>query len=94
MTDWKLRHIAATNDPAGVEQPLLALLTSAQVYAEEYERHFGSYVGDDAVLGPAWADMLHSLIGLLNGPTGRLDAGVLDGMARKLARDHRWTEEL
>ena len=87
-------HLRACNDPQGVEMPLLAIVVGAQQYAEEYELELGCKIGDDFVLGPHWAEVLSNFIGLLNGPTGRLDCGILDTQARTLAKMHNWNEEL
>lgn len=47
-------------------------------YARNHEARFGSKIGDDYVLGPAWARWGFALRDLLNGDCGRLDCGTLD----------------
>ena len=46
-------------------------------YAEATQVEFGSRIGDDGVLGPAWGNIGEALKTLLNGPLGGWDAGSL-----------------
>ena len=39
-------------------------------------------LADDYVLGTAWADVGKAMLALLNGPTGKLDCGTVDGFIR------------
>jgi hypothetical protein len=57
------------------------------LYGCEYEARYGadSKLGQDSVLGEAWLDMAHGYLALLNGETGRLDCGTLDGELRRWA---------
>lgn len=43
-------------------------------------------IGEDYVLGPEWATIGRALLALLNGETGRLDCGTLDGIIRDTLR--------
>lgn len=47
-------------------------------YARNHAERFGSPIGQDYVLGPAWARWGFALRELLNGELGRLDGGTLD----------------
>ena len=54
-------------------------------YGEEHHMQYGSDIGDDGVLGPAWKAWGSGLRDLLNGETGRLDCGTLDGLFLNIA---------
>jgi len=49
-------------------------------YAEEHQKQYESTIGEDGVLGPAWAQIGDGIRQLLNGDLGRLDAGTLDSI--------------
>lgn len=78
-TLWQDRHDRAVRTPNGEEQGLVHMISGWQHYALRYTFAFKSHIGDDGVLGPAWEAIGDSLRTLLNGETGRLDAGTLDG---------------
>jgi len=80
MRDWKRRHAAAMATPTlGThEQAVVELVKAWKLYAAVHERAYGSKVGKDSVLGPAWESIGHALRALLNGETGRLDCASLD----------------
>jgi hypothetical protein len=82
----------------GVDGPgaAIACLTKAWAcYADAYAKEFGdSKIGDDGVLGDAWAKIGSGIIDLLNGPTGKLDCGTLDSIIREIARQQNCEEEL
>jgi len=86
--DYLARHHKALQDPRGVECAIasfrIGLLNYGLQYAEEFE---GLELGQDGVLGDAWLAMARGYLALLNGPTGRLDCGTLDGEVR------RWSEK-
>lgn len=54
-------------------------------YADAYERHFDAKIGSDGVSGDAWLDILKGIRALLNGETGRLDCGTVDGLLFDMA---------
>lgn len=56
-------------------------------YAETYRDEYDSEIGDDGVLGDEWEKIASGLIGLLNGETGNVDPGNMDGDVRDLAKD-------
>ena len=81
---WKARHKAViqkmSDDAVYDQQPeLIARAIDAWcLYASAHELRYESPIGEDYVLGPAWADWGRSLRALLNGETGDLDCGTLD----------------
>lgn len=77
---WIEQHAAAMTSPKGFEVPIVTLLNGWLEYAETHRDRYGSLIGEDYVLGAAWADMGLALRAMLNGETGRLDCGTLDGM--------------
>lgn len=69
------------------------MLKGAVSYADWHFSRYGSKIGDDGVLGPAWAEVLKSLLTLLNGELGRLDGGTLDGLIRGMLDAEGFTDE-
>lgn len=101
--DWRMRHVRALN--ASLPQTTLpnersfstaigTMLYSWASYADAYRAQFDSCIGNDGVLGYAWAAQGKAIIDLLNGPTGDLDAGTIDCLVRTIATDNGVTEEL
>ena len=77
---WHERHRDAVIAPASdKEMPLVFMLRGWAEYADQHARRYESKIGDDGVLGPAWESIGDAMRGLLNGETGRLDCGTLDG---------------
>jgi hypothetical protein len=83
---WQDRHDAALRVPAttGIRKPfetaLVEMLKGWQKYALDHkERYDRGTIGEDGILGPEWEAIGDALRGLLNGETGRLDCGTLDG---------------
>jgi hypothetical protein len=68
------------------DESLIALLYSLTTYAKAYRKHFGTKIGNDAVLGPAWKQIAEGVLALLNGPTGVIDPGVFDTQVLRLAQ--------
>lgn len=54
-------------------------------YADAYRLQWGSTVGDDRVLGPAWARAGQAIEELLNGHIGQLDAGATSTLLYHIA---------
>lgn len=73
------RHLAAITSPQGPEKPIVHLLLAWEEYADMHERRYGRSIGDDGVLGPAWAEIGLAIRALLNGESGRLDCHLIDG---------------
>ena len=81
------RHHEALQNPRRIERAIVALRAGLLEYGLQYGETFeGCEVGGDGVLGEAWLDMARGYLALLNGPTGRLDCGTLDGEVRNWAR--------
>lgn len=91
---WVDRHRAAVRNPTARERPIVNAFRALVDYAAEHERRYGSPLGHDSVLGPAWLDMARGLRTLLNGETGRLDCGTIDGALVDLAKAAGFEEEL
>lgn len=89
---WE-NHEAAINLPKGVEVGLISLLKGWLRYADEYEKRYESSIGKDMILGPCWARIGESLLGMLNGELGRLDGGSLDNIIRETLKDEGFGDE-
>lgn len=92
-TGWKVRHQHATR-PARTavpirtaEQSITFGLQAWVSYAVAHHARFQSKIGDDYVLGPAWAAWGAAIRTLLNGETGNLDCGTLDTIIRDNLRE-------
>lgn len=75
---WGKRH--ATTWAAGV--PMAKMLGALAQYADNHRACFKSPLGEDRVLGLAWAAMVRGWLRLLDGELGGLDAGECDMMGR------------
>ncbi len=94
-TEWLRRHHQAIQNPRGIERAIVSMRAGLLEYATQYGDVFeGCEVGGDNFLGPAWLSMARSYLTLLNGPTGRLDCGTLDGEVRSWAERCGYTEEV
>ena len=71
------------------DQGMQCLAQMAQLYQERFD----CLIGTDYVLGEYWLDMLRGLRGMLNGETGSLDCGGMDGLLCDLARENGFTDE-
>lgn len=83
---WQARHVEAMRNPIKGEKPIVQTLDALKDYAFWHKVRYDSLIGEDGVLGQYWADIANGLIGLLNGETGRLDCGLIDGQIRELAK--------
>ena len=84
---WAARHDSAINFPKRNEEAIVLMLKGWADYAVTHEQRYESLIGEDGVLGEEWERLGKALRGLLNGETGRLDCGTLDGfILRTLAR--------
>ncbi len=93
--DYLIRHHEALQRPRGIESAIALMRESLLLYGCEYEaRYEDSKLGVDGFLGPAWLDMARGYLALLNGETGRLDCGTLDGELRRWAERFGFEEEL
>lgn len=64
------------------ENALVSMLRGWAAYADAARAKFDSGIGEDYVLGPEWETIGKGMLGLLNGPTGRLDCGTVDSFIR------------
>jgi hypothetical protein len=93
--DWLIRHNQAIQQPRGIERAIVALRAGLLEYSLQYGESFeGCELGQDGFLGDAWLDAARAYLALLNGPTGRLDCGTLDGEVRQWAERCGFTEEV
>ena len=87
---WQDRHRAEIRNAAAQVAPIypgpaVGLVKGLQGwidYAMAHAARFGSPIGEDYVLGPAWARWGFALRELLNGNCGQLDCGTLDAIIR------------
>lgn len=92
---WGRRHCEAWSHPTlDHERALRDLIAGWARYADAHRARFGGPIIDCGVLGPAWVEQGRQLLVLLNGETGRFDAGTLDGLIRDIAADHGGGGEL
>ena|SRR5690348_2703764 len=84
---WKAGHNdAVTSAPhtrgSSFDGALVNMLKGWYDYAALHEDRFEAKVAEDYVLGPQWFAVGTALLVLLNGDTGRLDAGTVDRFIR------------
>lgn len=85
---WKARHMqeilrARNNPPSLSKNHAIAMVRAFDAwidYALAHQKRFDSPIGEDYVLGPAWARWGFALRELLNGEAGSLDCGTLDSI--------------
>jgi len=68
------------------ESAIVRMVHSWAMYADAHAIRFESSIGEDYVLGPEWEAIGKGLLGLLNGETGELDCGTVDGMIRDILK--------
>lgn len=81
---WRDRHAAALRKPCvGFEEALVKLSEGWRLYmiAVQFE-HEGSSEDDEFLRG-AWVRIGQGILDLLNGPTGRIDRGIMDAALRE-----------
>lgn len=67
---------------------LAGMINQAAQYANAHRLMYGSLIGDDGVLGPAFVQVLSGLLQLLNGERGDFDGGTLDRQIRTIATNN------
>ena len=87
---WVVPHVDAWAQRSGNPRELAAGAVAAAVtawarYADAHYALYDNRIGDDAVIGEGWKSWGKSLLGLLNGETGKLDCGTVDKMIREIA---------
>lgn len=68
--------------------PWAATFEGLQTLANRHRDRYGTPIGEDCVLGPAWLSALRALRVLLNAELGDLDAGICDRYLIDLASEH------
>lgn len=92
---WLAQHHLALVQPRGIEIPIVSFRKGLLEYGLQHAVEFqGCTLGGDSFLGAAWLQMARSYLTLLNGPTGRLDCGTLDGEVRRWATGFGFEEEV
>jgi len=85
--DWQARHLAAVRRPQGFEAGIVYLVNGLAAYLDAYTGYpMEDTLSDNGVFGDAWFKALKATRALLNGETGRLDAGTLDAILCDLGR--------
>lgn len=74
---WKNQHRDALLRPKGFEKAVTDMIQAWLDYAECHATRYESGIGEDGVLGQAWAYLGKGIIDLLNGDCGRLDCGTI-----------------
>lgn len=87
---WKSRHGAVMH---GGSHPIAQAMKAWCEYAEQHKHRFESDIGDDYVLGPAWAKWGFALRALLNGDCGQLDCGTLDTIIHDNLLEQGWNPD-
>ena|ERR1700690_2808897 len=91
---WQDRHDDAviqagqSRIPKPFESSVARMLGDWAQYAADHKARYESLIGEDGVLGPNWEDIGIALRGLLNGETGRLYCGTLDGFIMDTMREN------
>jgi hypothetical protein len=84
-SQWKYQHNKAIHEAlsdyseSNRETGVVRMLVGWQEYARDHKTRFESAIGEDYILGVAWQEIGEALRTLLNGETGRLDCGTVDG---------------
>lgn len=84
---WRTNHNSAMLHPVGAEVPIVGLLRAWREYQTAHAKRYETGIGNDYVLGVEWENIGRAIIRLLNGETGRLDCGTLDGDIRRILAD-------
>ncbi len=79
------RHGNPLLDPRSIERPIVHMVRALEEY-DRVLRNAACPVSEDYILGPIWLTLAYNLIGLLNGPTGRLDCGPIDSYVREMVK--------
>lgn len=87
-------HHEALQSPRGIEIAITDMRRALLRYGIEHKERYGAELGGDGFLGDHWLQMARGYLGMLNGETGRLDCGTLDGELRRWAMGFGFEEEL
>ena len=91
-TGWQARHIQAWHSIKGPAANIKRLVEALGMYADSHYARYESRIGEDGFLGPAWLAMLKACRVLLNGETGGLDCGTVDGLLCAMALNEGFSE--
>lgn len=91
--NWATRHNKAITHPTKTERGVVDACYALEAMAEAHAERYASVIAEDGVLGDCWLKTLHGVRGMLNGETGRLDCGTVDGWLVRLALDHGFADE-
>jgi hypothetical protein len=91
---WAIAHLKAVEE--GIKNPfnvgfgptVARMVYAWGTYADHHLARYGSPIGNDGLLGPAWAKQGESIITLLNGDCDGLDCETIDRLVRDIAREH------
>lgn len=86
MSQTEIRHNLALRNPIGSEILFVVTLNGAREYARAYLRRYETDIGEDAIIGDYFRDLLRALHNLLDGDCGRLDAGLISREINDLAK--------
>lgn len=86
QTGWDKRHNVALDQPQGPEVAIVTLLLGLETYIVSHKARYDSDVWDDGVLAYGVVDIVKGIRTLLNGETGRLDCGTIDGRMCELLK--------
>lgn len=78
---WQQTHFAKWG-----KAPLSVTIAGAGAIADSHYRVYDSRIGEDAVLGESWLEIMRGLRGLLNGELGGLDGGTCDKLICDMLR--------
>lgn len=76
--------LARVDHGASFERAIVDMIYALARYADDHHGRYESGIGQDGVLGADWAQAVNAVRGLLNGETGRLDCGTVDGLLCKM----------
>ncbi len=89
--DWFLRHLRACEQPATVyERGITTLCQGLHVLVSGADTEVEADSIADAVFTPAFGSVIEGIRDLLNGPTGRLDCGLVDSWLCDMAERVSW----
>lgn len=71
----------------GFERALQGFIMALGDYADAHRARYGTPIAQDYVLGEYWRDIARSVLGLLDGESGRFDCGTLDSSVRDLGKE-------
>jgi hypothetical protein len=91
--NWAARHNKAVSHPTKTEKGIVGACYALEAMADAHAERYATVIAEDGVLGDCWLKILHGVRGMLNGETGRLDCGTIDGWLVRLALDHGFTDE-